>query len=105
MDGEMAKKKRNGGRRSRKIPIFAMAGAAITGYNIVKVATTPHTDGRAVDHIVYDLTGWNAWTNKWDNKMNAVRTVLPAALGTAGSMLASKSGLNRYISAVPWFKF
>lgn len=89
--------------KKRKLPLLATAGALVFAAN----AYTGYTKGNAAG------AGWPGF--RWatigvanDGKFymdQFIKNILPPAVGAAGSMIAAKTGVNRYIQSVPFVKF
>ena len=85
----------------RKMPVLATGGAVLSIADLVFGKAVGY-DKSAMDYIKtqnYSAAGiilrkqameWQTWA--------------PLAGGIVGSMLASRSGANRYISAIPFFR-
>lgn len=90
----MASKKKTGGRRRRKIPIIATAGLVMGLLNFMdKYKESRHA-------AMVSLTGYDpnyGFNWKW------ATSTIPIVIGAAGSMVAAKSGINRYMN-IPMFK-
>ena len=86
------KKKKNGGRRRQKIPLAATIGM---------IAALKMTwDARSSPMGMMALwTGWDGSNWKW----NRASALMAAGAGGAASMVAAKSGINRYIK-IPFVK-
>ena len=92
----MAKRRKKGGRRRQKIPIFATAGMIAGLLETYKAYKTGGTS-----HMVLRLTGYHMDQNLWNWKWATAG--IPMIIGPAASMVASKAGLNRYVK-VPYIK-
>lgn len=104
----MARKKHSGGGKKKKIPVFATAGALITGYSLYndyKLAKNDTTFANKAEGMAYYAFGYDSKTNTWAKPGNLVKTLAPAAIGVGVSMAASKMNANRYISKVPFFSW
>jgi hypothetical protein len=106
MDGKrMAKKKRNGGKRSKKLPILAVGGTALTGYQLYQNwAATKGSSNRA-DSFVWRTTGYSLAAGTGFSWGKTLQTFGPAVMGIAGSLIAAKANVNRYISFIPFVKW
>lgn len=94
----MVKRRKNRGKRRRKIPVFATTGLVLGLYNLY---TTWRSHKTNPAFVMQALTGYNMADGTWDYR-NATAGI-PMVLGPAASMLAAKSGINRYVN-VPYFK-
>ena len=103
----MARRK---GKRSRKaakkIPIIAIAGASVGTIGAIQEAKANGAE-QGMRYFVmaytgFDTKGDHAWNAGGVNLMNGAA---PALIGAIGSKVASKVGLNRYLSAIPYLKF
>jgi len=96
------RKKRNGGRKSKKIPVAATAGAILGTYNLVNgvMKSTPENRGA---HVVKTLVGYDPNAKAWDFS-DAFGFYGPIAGGAIASALASKFGINRRLSQIPFLK-
>ena len=96
----MAKRrsKKRGGSRSKKIPVLATTGAAVFALKGVK----------AYQETGYNGLMWNTLGVDVAGKFHAAKfleNMAPPAIGAAGSMLAAKMKVNRYISGIPFLKW
>ena len=97
-------KKRTGGtsmaRRKRKIPLFATAGMGIGLYTLWKELRARPTSewGTTFTALMF---GYGA-DGKFDLKR--AKAGIPIALGIGGSMVAAKTGANRYTTGIPLIK-
>jgi hypothetical protein len=89
-------------KKGKKLPLLAMAGA--TAYGLRAYAGYEGKDGSepGVKGLLWSTLGVNS-AGKWDSK-RFVMLVTPVAIGAVGSLLASKSGVNKMISAIPFVK-
>jgi len=92
----MAKKKRSG-RRNQKIPIAASLGAAAFAWNAYSGYKAQGVPGMVLNTIGVDAKG-NF------NSSYLKKGMVPLGIGVGISMLASKTGANRYISKIPFVK-
>jgi len=92
----MAKKKRSG-RRNTKIPVAASLGAAAFAWNAYSGYKTQGVPGMVLNTIGVDSKG-NF------NSSYLKKSMIPLAVGVGVSMLASKTGANKYISKIPFLK-
>jgi hypothetical protein len=99
----MAKKK-NGSRKSRKVPILATGGTILTGINIYNKYQAARPGLKAEDFVT-SFTGLSMASGKGFSLSKTVYNLAPAIIGVGGSMLASKLGMNRYMAKVPFFKW
>ena len=91
----MARRRKKGGRRRQKIPIAATAGMVIGLIQLKKAWSAGGSHGAMVALTGYDPNyGFNY---KW------ATAIIPMVGGAAVSMVAAKSGINRYIK-VPFVK-
>lgn len=97
------------GKKDRRIPLFTTAGAAIYGYNAYKggLGMAEYTTQQKLDYTLTGLTGMRVGSAtgdgtavKWDSGI-FINTWTPVAVGIAGSMIAGKTGINRYLRKVP----
>lgn len=95
----MARRKKRSGRRSKKIPVAATAGVAVGAYQAFKAVTAASDKGDAALQV---MTGFSKSGTFAPN--NLFIFWVPTLAGIAGSKAASKFGLNRAISNIPWFK-
>jgi len=94
MDGRMKK--------NRKLPVFATAGAAIYGLNAYAGYKGVGGAGSGVNGLKWNTLGIdNAGVFHWDKFL---ANSLPLIVGVGGSMVAARTGMNRYISAIPFVK-
>jgi len=87
--------------KKQKISALATAGgigtvakmlfSAPSGYTTPFDALKEGKYGVAVDNMVHNMKNMSNWA--------------PAVIGIGGSMIASKTGANRYISALPFLKW
>lgn len=89
-------KKRKGGKRKRKISIFAAAGAAIG----IKFLWGAYKSG-GVNKAFMALTGYDLVGRTFDIKRASAGIAFFG--GAVASMVAAKTGINRYLN-IPWFK-
>ena len=92
----MARRRKKGGRRRRKISIFAAAGF-IAG---LKNLWDGYQSGGTAQ-VMINLTGYNVASGTFNWRWATAG--IPMLMGAAGSMVAAKTGLNRYLN-IPWFK-
>lgn len=91
----MVRRRKKGGRRKQKIPIAATAGMIFGLLELKKAYTSGGSHAAMVALTGYDPNfGWNY---KW------ARATIPMVLGAGVSMVAAKSGINRYVK-VPFVK-
>lgn len=88
-------KKKNSTRRRQKIPILATSGMLIGLKNLWVAYKEGGTHRAMVALTGYDPNYGFNW--KW------ATALIPMALGGLGSMIAAKSGINRYIR-IPYVK-
>jgi len=91
----MAQKKKGKSRRRQKIPILATAGMIIGMKNLWDAYKEGGTGRAMISLTGYDPNYGFNW--RW------ATSSIPMFLGAGGSMVAAKSGVNRYIK-VPVFK-
>ena len=91
----MARRKKSRGRRRRKIPIAATAGMLIGLKNLWDGYKAGGTSRAMICLTGYDPNYGFNW--KW------ATATIPMVAGAGVSMIAAKSGLNRYIN-IPIFK-
>ena len=91
----MARRKKSRGRRRRKIPIAATAGMLIGLKNLWDGYKAGGTSRAMICLTGYDPNYGFNW--KW------ATATIPMVAGAGVSMVAAKSGLNRYIK-IPIFK-
>lgn len=92
----MAKKKRTS-HKSKKIPVLATAGVAIFALNAIREYQANGPNGLA----------WAALGTEANGKFHTdkfLMNVAPIIVGVGGSMIASKTRMNRHLSAIPMFK-
>lgn len=87
----------------KKIPVMATAGAVVTGISLWNSYKNANPADKSAS-FVWNATGFDTAQGKWLQPKKALATVAPVALGVGASMIFSKIGGNRYISAIPWFK-
>jgi len=97
----MGKKKRHGGKRSRKIPLMATLGAA-SGLMSAYAFAGGFND-KLPAAIVSRYTGYYIPNHTW-NFDYCKDTWFALGVGALGSILASKLGVNRMISGIPFVK-
>ena len=91
-------KKSKGGRRRRKISIFAAAGI-VTGLWQLYKSVVGQSNPAA--HAMIALTGYNPLAGTFNWKLATAG--IPMIAGAGASMIIAKTGLNRYVN-IPWFK-
>jgi len=91
----MAKKHRR--RAKKKIPVFATAGLVASGMSIAQGYKDYGNQG-----LKWYATGIGEDGNFHLDR--AVQTYMPVVVGIAGSALAGKLKVNRYLSSIPIFK-
>ena len=87
--------RKKGSRRKQKIPILATAGMIVGLKNLYD----GYKEG-GTHRVMVSLTGYDpnyGFNWKW------ATATIPMVLGAGGSMLAAKTGINRYVK-VPYFK-
>ena len=95
----MARRRKKGGRRRQKISIFGAAGMIVGVYTLITDVMAHKTE--AGRFAMIRLTGFDISNGDWNWK-NATAGI-PMLVGAGASMVAAKSGLNRYIK-VPFVK-
>jgi len=91
---------------NKKLPMFATAGAVIWGKGLYDAYSVgiPGVVGAGTNAVSYKMFGWYpGMTSKWYPE-TMLKNNAPIILGCVMSLLASKSGLNRYLSKVPFIK-
>lgn len=96
----MARKKRSG-RREKKIPVLATAGAAIFAMRVYDGYRGAGGSKAGVPGIAWTTIGMDN-SGKIQGK-KIVNNLAPLAIGIGGSMLASRMGANRYLK-LPFIK-
>ena len=92
----MARRKSKKGRRAKKkIPIFATAGAAGTGFVLYNTAVTSGYEAAAKGAVGIGSSGKV-------EKAVLVEVYTPVALGIVGSTIASKIGANKHLAKIPF---
>ena len=91
----MAKRRKKGGRRRRKISIFAATGF------IVGLKALWDARGGGMNQMFLRLTGYDMAAKSFDIKRASAGIAFFG--GAAASMVAAKTGVNRYLN-IPWFK-
>lgn len=82
----------------KKIPVLATTGLAVFALNAINEYRANGVDGLKWATLGVNKNGvWQA--DKF------IANLTPPAAGIGGSMLAAKTGANRYISSVPMVKF
>lgn len=92
----MARKHKKSGHRSKKIPVLASAGIAAYGLQAYRGYKAGGLTEAAAWMIGTDASG--KFHAEW-----LLRDLSPVVVGAVGSMVAAKSGINRYVK-VPMFK-
>ena len=91
----MARRRKKGGRRKRKMSLFATAGIVVGLWQLWKHRAA------GPDGLFLRLTGWNMASKQWEYKRATAGIAFLG--GAAASMIVAKTGLNRYMN-IPWFK-
>ena len=94
-------KKRKGGRRKRKISLFAAGGALAGAFFLIDAYKAGGTFKDKAFLMLTSLTGINLFSrtfNIWD-----ARAGIAMAVGAGAAMVAAKSGVNRYLN-IPFVK-
>lgn len=86
----MARKHKRSGHKSRKIPVLATAGVGAYALQAYRGYKSGGLTEAAAWLIGTDSTG--KFHAEW-----LIRDVTPVIVGAAGSMIASKSHINRYL--------
>lgn len=84
--------------KNKKIPILTAIGVVATAYDIY---STIREKGN--DYAGYAITGYDQSAHKMDWG-KVVSTYAPAIGGVVASKVASKVGLNRAMSGIPYVK-
>ena len=91
----MARRRKRGGSRKKGLRIAAGVGIAVGTYLLVKDVWTNRGNAQAAaGAAMRSLTGYNTLTGSFDIK--DAKFLIPAVGGCVVSMVASKTGLNRY---------
>jgi len=101
----MAKKKRNGSRPKPKIPLLATGGAAVFGYQVYKdlQGSAGGSVGKALWENFGVNVGYAGTTTSPIMLGQALKGMAPLIAGLAGSLIAAKTGVNKYVK-LPWIK-
>lgn len=94
----------------KRLPVFASAGVVIYGYNAAKnsILQPTYTTQQKFDYGITNLTGVRVGSATpagagiaWDTAL-FTNTWLPPAAGVAGSVLADKFKVNKYVRRIPY---
>lgn len=97
----MARRKKRGGKRSKKIPLAATAGVAAALIPIASQAMGGDFVG-AANALAERFTGYSPASGTF-NPAALQAGLMPILLGIGVSMLAAKAGINRYMR-IPFIK-
>jgi hypothetical protein len=91
------RRKKSHGHKSRKIPLLATVGVAAYGANIYNGYKAGQLPGATFAALGVNASGQFSMAQFG-------KSIAPVAVGVIGSMIASKTGVNRYLAKVPLFK-
>ncbi len=107
--------KSRGRSSKRKIPLAPVIGGIVTGYMALsKIArfagdTAYSSPGAALNDLAMATIGMSKdgsgkYAFSWETLMNGLLPdFIPLGIGVGAHIVASKTGANRAIAAVPWF--
>jgi len=88
--------------KNKKLPLFATAGAAVYGMNAYHAYTVGNNAGKGMAGLRWATLGIaNDGKFYWSQ---FVMNSLPLIVGVGGSMVAAKTGMNRYVQSIPFVK-
>ena len=99
----MAKRKKSRKKAKKNIPLLTVAGL-VPGLAFTYTGYEQGGPSGAMTHLTHAYTGFNLNTNKFERE-GLNRGTFPLIVGVAGSAIASKLGLNKYMRAIPFIKF
>lgn len=88
--------------KGKKLPLLAMAGAVTYGLNAYNGYMGTAGGGAGANGLKWNTLGIDN-TGKF-NKSKFFMNCLPLIVGIGGSLVAAKTGMNRYIAAIPFVK-
>lgn len=82
----------------KKIPVLATGGMVLTGMSLYKKWTDTKGAADRGGQMIYYMTGMDVKTGTGFKLSTTIGTFAPLLLGVAGTVIASKIGVNRKVS-------